>query len=769
MKRLLIILILLLMFVGRAEATRYWCVCTDAPNDAGTAMESDPGEDSSAWTKENCYQHMVTLKNAADDDANGPHIVRIANGTYSTTSDAFYLNDDRDLDGMQIIGESRDGVVFTSPYTTDFVRGQGANNITMQNMTFAPALTGNYNIIDKESTSTGWVLENMIFQSAGSQNTHIIEHNGGTLDIKRCKFLPATAPMTMDGDASGTMSFCTIEPLPNTPWMTLYLNSATTGTYNIYNTAFLGADEWCIYHSGTGTLNINNCILWGSLNDAGDYILNNSVNGTLNADYNLMFASVWDSDNYFMNNVTDGGHNKTGTLEPKWLSHPRHGYIIPRVDDASVVALGYIEDVLDVLDDYGYSLTWAINCGALAGGGLGYDITDIRSLITSRTNGDFELSSHSWSHTRLSYDYAINLSCSSCAEDDTVAVTIDGSNSSIVMDDADGSTYDCTVDIDSLDNVDAIITWINANCSGWTAAKSTTQCAACSTAQSADDIGGLYLSYTTLDAMNATAIGADKAIDVAFDKGGYDTGFYKWELADSKSYLTTQVNAAGNVTDPQTGATYECVSFFAPTGNYESDARTALIDSGYIFANGAPMGVGALDGCTTPDCDAYYVDSYLYSWIKNDGTEADIRIGARTIAMYVLYGGYVFSPYCHSTDDLTVEQWGWICDEWKKMGVGPDMVVTPRQFIATLQAGWTDDEDGTYSRTYTNSDLIDFRLQASSPLINAGTSPFSDGDGDQYDYAGNLVWSDTTDAAVGAWSDGVEIGAYGWFGGILLH
>jgi hypothetical protein len=80
-----------------------------------------------------------------------------------------------------------------------------------------------------------------------------------------------------------------------------------------------------------------------------------------------------------------------------------------------------------------------------------------------------------------------------------------------------------------------------------------------------------------------------------------------------------------------------------------------------------------------------------------------------------------------------------------------------------------DSEIGTHN-VYTNPNFVnettkDLSLQSNSPAINAGTDPFSNGDGDQYDYLYYLVWSDTSDSAVGPWADGVEIGAYGFVGG----
>jgi hypothetical protein len=58
----------------------------------------------------------------------------------------------------------------------------------------------------------------------------------------------------------------------------------------------------------------------------------------------------------------------------------------------------------------------------------------------------------------------------------------------------------------------------------------------------------------------------------------------------------------------------------------------------------------------------------------------------------------------------------------------------------------------------------DNRLGVGSHCINAGTNPFTDGDGDQYDADGYKVWDDTYDLPDGHWIDGVDIGAYAYGG-----
>ena len=58
-----------------------------------------------------------------------------------------------------------------------------------------------------------------------------------------------------------------------------------------------------------------------------------------------------------------------------------------------------------------------------------------------------------------------------------------------------------------------------------------------------------------------------------------------------------------------------------------------------------------------------------------------------------------------------------------------------------------------------------FILTSTSPCKYAGTSPFVNGDGDQYDMTSPTplkVWDDATDSPVGPWGYGVTIGAYGY-------
>lgn len=56
----------------------------------------------------------------------------------------------------------------------------------------------------------------------------------------------------------------------------------------------------------------------------------------------------------------------------------------------------------------------------------------------------------------------------------------------------------------------------------------------------------------------------------------------------------------------------------------------------------------------------------------------------------------------------------------------------------------------------------DLSLQSDSPLIGTGANSFVDGDDNQFDLNGAMVWSDTTNLPDGPFLDGVDIGAFAY-------
>jgi len=55
-----------------------------------------------------------------------------------------------------------------------------------------------------------------------------------------------------------------------------------------------------------------------------------------------------------------------------------------------------------------------------------------------------------------------------------------------------------------------------------------------------------------------------------------------------------------------------------------------------------------------------------------------------------------------------------------------------------------------------------------SPAINNGDNQYSDGDGNQFDLGGFLVWDDDVDAVSGYWVDGVDMGAYAYIANVII-
>jgi len=223
---------------------------------------------------------------------------------------------------------------------------------------------------------------------------------------------------------------------------------------------------------------------------------------------------------------------------------------------------------------------------------------------------------------------------------------------------------------------------------------------------------------------------------IQLDLSGYDSGFYRDEITDPKAWIANiLINGDGNVVDPQTRQIYACRSFAGPGHDLSAGARDALIGAGYAVGRGELPDWDASD--TIERGALVDVNMYTIPWISaasylHASTEADVRLNARSLACTVIQSGMVLSVLSHRDSELSLDEWDWCLDEWSRFG--DSLVVTSDQLFAdTVRAvggPWTDDGDGTYSRTYNN--YSDYHLTAGangvSPCIDTGFSL-----GDDYD------------------------------------
>jgi len=209
---------------------------------------------------------------------------------------------------------------------------------------------------------------------------------------------------------------------------------------------------------------------------------------------------------------------------------------------------------------------------------------------------------------------------------------------------------------------------------------------------------------------------AVNTLEILHDATGA-TGIEKAEITDAKAILAAEVNALGDVTDGQTGATYVCNSFGFPYQASNAGLRAAVRAAGYTASQSS---ISYENLTAVVDADLFFiansgsdsVDAFV------GANEAATRIAARAIAFTAAQTGFVYFVLAHEVANISIEQWGWICEEWALFG--DSIRVTSAQMLAKEiidSVLWTDDGDGSYSRSFDYSDL---HIKAGSPCIDAG-------------------------------------------------
>lgn len=181
--------------------------------------------------------------------------------------------------------------------------------------------------------------------------------------------------------------------------------------------------------------------------------------------------------------------------------------------------------------------------------------------------------------------------------------------------------------------------------------------------------------------------------------------------------------------------------------------KLVVNDNDLILKNNA----GALVTCT--DCLPTVIDEYLQGdtvyWAIRYDPDGDIYLYVATQRSYDDTNNDVYSANATASlqADMVTLYDG--CSHTAGEEIG-GIVLSREIYSAPLSL---DQIKAIWDQT---TETENFKLASGSPCINTGSDPFSDGDGNQYDLDGKLIWDDVLNSPVGNWSNGVEMGAYGY-------
>lgn len=660
------------------------------------------------------------------DGVEGPHTVYIAAGVYSETSGYMYLDSYNQAHSFTtIIGAGR-GNTIIDPDTGHTILGSNSNsNITVKDLTLRTASTKSQ-IVCKTDGCSNWTFENVDFVADDNAEKRLIWLLGDETKFHNCRVYGIYEdgdeyPLYAEGDSSIEMINCILKAktgFDKACGLILY----GSGTNDIYNSIFFDSYSAAITVNN-GTTNIMNCIVDGCYKHLSNYTIL-KVGGTLNIE------NSWVADNPYCNAgidpSTDNNSNNIEThINPQWRGL-HGGIIIPCIDDTGNLASAEFLETL--LAEYGYTGTFFVEV-------VNVNTQDekdrLRSLIS---NGTIEIGLHSYSHSDMTLT----------DRDKIFDVTKDGET----------ITIDRSVNTISLSDVESIFEFkgkslatIKSELEGLGATVTPTS---------------LYATGAAVDKIQSVALGEVIASGASTNQINIlvtDTteGLYKSEMVDAKATLEdTIINGDGNIIDPQTGLTYTVNSWAAPYNRVNDLSRSATIDTGFELARHSENSF--LVDMWYRDIDMYKVEALGGNTITG-ADEAATRSIARKMGLMLARKGGILVAMGHGTGgDITTDEWEYLIDEWSKI---PELQIMSAQLAADYiknSGSWTDDGDGTYSKTLSYSV---FEVNAGSSLINAGTNPFSDGDGNQTDFNGKPVWNDDADSCIGPWYDGVEIGPYG--------
>jgi hypothetical protein len=669
MKKFLPLLLLLFILLP------VWCM-------GATYHVSPLGSNTSPYDTWAKAANLPSTAVSAGNGAAGPHTVKIYPGEYT---DSFALG--ANWANGSIIGVSAHGETTVNKSETVIIDNGDADdnidttavvgNVTIKGLTLK--VGGAYKALKAAAIADSWLVYGNSFIAKPTHTESLISlGNASNLLFTRNKTRSVLDPgdhavMRLDGLTSGIIAY---NDMQGPAHFGIWTPGTSTGNLNIYDNV-IEAMSIPIYQAGSGTMTVTNNVGIGGLQTTASGTIRRDA-GTVNATNNYLSGTPNAPSVYTYGTInTDTDNIKGGDIKPR--SWGRTGYIMIRVDDA--INLNYARSVEAMLTARGLKGCFVVDQAA-------WNTANNSILRGMVSTGTMEIGSHSYSHSDL------NLTGNAFSITKTgKTVNIDRTTDTITVSDTVTVTgykaKTLTAIRSELTAGGATVGALATNLSGSTLGESL-----------ADSSGAKDSPYTTQLLIDTTGT----------------TGYFKVEITDPKAWLAdTVINGAGNVTDPQTGATYVANTFASPFNVYNANAAVAIRTAGYTNA-------GSTSTQTLWSYNLFRHQSLAYTAVIG----ADVNTTKnymRSICSVLAQQGGAIMIYAHSEAEIsTTDANGWAAILDTIAEFGSNVVVTsPQLFATTIKTSpWTYTAGtGISTRTYTT--YSDFRLKAGSPAINAGT------------------------------------------------
>ena len=483
-----------------------------------------------------------------------------------------------------------------------------------------------------------------------------------------------------------------------TPGSKILISGVGTNV-NLYNSVVIAAYRFCIKIDTSAVLNIKNSILGGcgvGYTSSENYTVYSVSPGAGTVDYSIVNGFARFPHDYNSPSPTTLNSNVITNAFPYFEGWGVNmAYFVVSVDDRTNLDNAY--DISQVLDGYGVHMTFFPNSPDLIEPA---DWTTIQSLV----GAGHDIGSHANTNHPLTYTTPFKITYTGSDTNVTATVSSNGSSLSVTGDGGDDTFGPLNLTNPSYTPLIDLCTFIDA--------KANFTCA-----MTGEDAlqNASYDSDVLEDAATVLPIGV--ATDIPFDNRLPSVGGRRFTEA------LTEVKAG---IESGIGDGYSVVSFAYPGQGHDITVRNAVEDAGYTIARGAANMVES--SYSMSNISDIFMSPMSISTDEVKGasgydaltdTEKELRIRqfARSWSMYALQGGVLGAITIHGADTLSPTETGWLVDELIDNGVN---VVSMRELITAIKAGWTTGDNRAYTKTFTNAN--DYDLLTQSPAIDAGTT-----------------------------------------------